>query len=107
MNSVSDKRYKLSNNTSSVGIKPDIQERISNLETCLNIKNNDHNNYNIYEKLKSIEDHVLKLENKLLNNGYYSLSHAFSNDGNAEIINHNLKTNYCSQVNLSSCNLPT
>lgn len=78
-----------------------MQERISNLETCLNIKNNGHNNFDIYEKLKSIEDHVLKLENKLLNNGgYHSLANVFSNDQYTEITNHNLKTNDSSQVNI-------
>lgn len=88
------------NNTSSVGIKPDVQERISNLETCLNIKSNGDNNFDVYEKLKSIEDHVLKLENQLLNNDKY---HSLANDQYTEITNHNLKTNNSSQVNLSLC----
>lgn len=78
-----------------------MQERISNLETCLNIKSNGDNNFDIYEKLKSIEDHVLKLENQLLNNGkYHSLANGLSNDQYTEITIHNLKTNDSSQVNL-------
>ncbi|XP_028044419.1 uncharacterized protein LOC113556178 isoform X2 [Rhopalosiphum maidis] len=85
--------YNLSNNTSSVGLKPDLHERISNIETVLNIKSDNKSNIDIYEKLKSIEDHVLKLENILLNiNENYSLSNIISIDQDTGIIKHNLKT---------------
>jgi len=85
--------YNLSNNTSSVGLKPDLHERISNIETVLNIKSDSKSNIDIYEKLKSIEDHVLKLENILLNiNENYSISNIFSIDQDTGIIKHNLKT---------------
>jgi predicted acetyltransferase len=82
--------YKLSSNENSIGQKPDVYERISNLEKCLNFKND--NDIDIYKKLKSIEDHVLKLENMLLNTGKFSLSSICSNDNQPmEIVNHNLK----------------
>ncbi|KAE9525051.1 hypothetical protein AGLY_014465 [Aphis glycines] len=83
--------YNLSNNRSSIGLKPDVQERISNLEKVLNIKSDDSkSNIDIYNKLKSIEDHVLKLESILLNiNENYSLSNIFSIDKDLGIIKHN------------------
>lgn len=85
--------YNLSNNTNSVGIKPDVYERISNIETVLNIKSDGGSNIDIYDKLKSLEDHVLKLENILLNiNEDYSLSNTFSLDKDTGIIRHNLNT---------------
>jgi len=85
--------YNLSNNSYSVGLKPDVQERISNIETVLNIKSDGPSNIDIYDKLKSLEDHVLKLENILLNiNENYSLSNTFSIDKDTGTIQHNLKT---------------
>lgn len=85
--------YNFTNNLNSIGLKPDLHERISNIETVLNIKSDDLSNINIYDKLKSIEDHVLKLENILLNiNKNYSLSNIFSIDQGTEIIKQNLKT---------------
>lgn len=44
--------YNLSSNQSSVGFKPDVHERISNIETCLNIKSDGRSNIDIYDKLK-------------------------------------------------------
>lgn len=93
----SENSYKLSIGTSFNGPNSDIHERITNLETCLNIKSEDQS-IDIYEKLKSIEDRVLKLENMLLNkNENYSLS----NYQETELINcNNLNTNHTSiQVN--------
>jgi len=80
----------LSNNRSSIGLKPDVHERISNLEKVLNIKSDgSKSNIDIYHKLKSIEDHVLKLESILLNiNENYSLSNIFSIDQDIGIIKH-------------------
>jgi len=95
--------YNLSNNRSSIGLKPDVHERISNLEKVLNIKSDDNkSNIDIYNKLKSIEDHVLKLESILLNiNENYSLSNIFSIDQNIGIVKHNIKTDdLMKQVNL-------
>lgn len=94
--------YNLSNNNiNSVGLKPDVHERISNIETVLNIKSDDRSNIDIYEKLKSLEDHVLKLENILLNiNENYSLSNTFYIDQDTGIIKHNLNpNNFITQVN--------
>ncbi|XP_025207442.1 MAP3K12-binding inhibitory protein 1-like isoform X2 [Melanaphis sacchari] len=85
--------YNLSNNKSSVGLKPDVHERISNIETVLNIKSDCKSTIDIYDRLKSLEDHVLKLENILLNiNENYSLSNVFSIDQDTGVIKHNLKT---------------
>lgn len=84
----------LSNNENSY-CKSDVLERISNLEKCLNIVNNNHDYVDIYKKLKSIEDHVLKLENMLLidSNGKYSLSNICLNDDQpTEIIKRNSLT---------------
>lgn len=83
--------YNLSNNRNSIRLKPDVHERISNLEKVLNIKSDDNkSNIDIYNKLKSIEDHVLKLESILLNiNENYSLSNIFSIDQDIGIIKHN------------------
>jgi len=94
--------YNLSNNTNSFGLKPDVHERISNIETVLNIKSDGRSSIDIYDKLKSLEDHVLKLENILLNiNENYSLSNTFSIDEDTGIIQHNLKTDdLIRQVNL-------
>jgi len=94
--------YNLSNNNiNPVGLKPDMHERISNIETVLNIKSDGRSNIDIYEKLKSLEDHVLKLENILLNiNENYSLSNTFSIDQDTGIIKHNLNPNdFITQVN--------
>jgi len=77
-------------NHNSVGLKLDVYERISNLETCLNIQNN-NDDMTIYEKLKSIEDHVLQLQNMVINNGGNS-SNIYSNDQHG-IVNLNLKSN--------------
>ncbi|XP_060856152.1 MAP3K12-binding inhibitory protein 1-like isoform X1 [Metopolophium dirhodum] len=85
--------YNLSSNSNSIGLNPDVQERISNIETVLNIKSDGRSNIDIYDKLKSLEDHVLKLENILLNiNENYSLSNTFSIDKDTGTIRHNLKT---------------
>lgn len=95
--------YNLSINTSSLdGLKPDVLERISNLESCLNLKTDDHNNIDIYKKLKSIEDHVLKLESIILNNGgKVSLSNILSNNEYTGIRSDSLKTdNINRQVNI-------
>ncbi|VVC42698.1 Hypothetical protein CINCED_3A020614 [Cinara cedri] len=66
----SENSYSLSNHTSFTGPRTDLCERISNLESCLNIKSENSNNYkttaDIYAKLKSIEDKVLTLQNMLL-----------------------------------------
>lgn len=79
----------LSNNTTLFESKPDVHERISNLEQCLNISNNSHNKIDIYEKLKFIENHVLKLENMLSNiNEHYSLSDLLSNNLPTDLINY-------------------
>lgn len=88
---VSSNSNNLSNNRSSIGLKPDVHERISNLEKVLNIKSDDSkSNIDIYNKLKSIEDHVLKLESILLNiNENYSLSNIFSINQDIGIIKHN------------------
>lgn len=81
----------------SAGQKSDIQERISNLEKCLNINSN-KSNIEIYEKLKSIEDHVLQIESMLLkNSNNISLSNIFQNIQQMEVINHNC--NDSSKVN--------
>lgn len=95
--------YNLSASMNYVGSNSDVHERISNLETCLNIKSNGHT---IYDKLKSIEDHVLKLENILLNiNENYSLSNTFSTDQDTGIIRHNLKADdLITQVNFIMTN---
>lgn len=70
-----------------------MHERISNLEQCLNIPNNNHNKIDIYERLKSIENHVLKLESILSNfNEHYSLSNLFSNDLPTGLINYHDST---------------
>jgi len=92
----------LSNTINYVGLKPDVHERISNIEAVLNIKSDGQSNIDIYDKLKSLEDHVLKLENILLSiNENYSLSNTFSIDKDTGIIRHNLKTNdLITQVNL-------
>jgi len=97
--------YNLSNNINSVGLKPDVHERISNIETVLNIKSDGRSNIDIYDKLKSLEDHVLKLENILLNiNENYSLSNTFSIDKDTGTIQHNLKTDdLIRQVNILLC----
>lgn len=94
--------YSLSNNRSSIGLKPDVHERISNLEKVLNIKSdNSKSNIDIYNKLKSIEDHVLKLESILLNiNGNFSLSNIFSIDQDIGIIKNNKADDVMEQVNL-------
>lgn len=90
--------YKLSSDAEYVGPKFGVYERVTNLEKCLNVKSDDTKNFNIYEKLKFIEDHVLKLENILLNSsGNYSLSNIISYDEHLEILN-KLKSNI--QVNL-------
>lgn len=87
----------------SVVEKSDVCERISNLEKCLNIKSY-KTNFDIYEKLKSIEDHVLQLENILSkNNKNSSLSSIFQNTQEMEVKNHNFNTNDISiQVNFLS-----
>lgn len=83
----------LSNNTTLFESKSDVRERISNLEQCLNISNNSHNKIDVYERLKSIENHVLKLENMLSNiNEHYSLSNLFSNNLPTDLINYNDST---------------
>jgi len=81
--------YKLSINSKYDGPRPDVLERISNLEQCLNLPNDDHNQMNVYEKLKSIEDHVLKLESMLLkSNRNLSLSDLSSSDLQTGLANH-------------------
>lgn len=68
MDSASENNSTLSNDTNSDGLKLDLYERISNIETCLNIEsNNDDDKMTVYEKLKSIEDRVLILQNHWLN----------------------------------------
>lgn len=91
-----------SSNSISVGQKSDVRERISNLEKCLNIKSN-QNNIDIYAKLKSIEDCVLQLQNKLSNNiDNYSSSNNFPSIQQKQIVIHNINTNDVSmQVNFS------
>lgn len=81
--------YKFNGNPNE--IKSDLHERISNIETCLNMEVDDQN-YNIYEKIKSIEDRLLQLENEMTSNNKKIL---FSN------IQHTETTNYnnCVQVN--------
>lgn len=80
-----EKNFGLSSISCSVGEKSDVHERISNLEKCLNIKSNEPN-IDIYEKLKSIEDHVLQLENILLKNSKNkSLSNIFHNIQEMEV----------------------
>lgn len=66
-----------------------MHERISNLEQCLNISNNSHNKFDVYERLKSIENHVLKLENIVSNiNENYSLANLFPNNLPTDLINY-------------------
>lgn len=88
----------LSNNINSV--KPDLNERISNLEKCLNIKNDKSDNMNIYEKLKSIENRVLNLQMKLFNNEENHSLNIYTDDQYMEVINQNLKLSNHTQVNL-------
>lgn len=86
----SENSYKLSINSKYDGPRPDVLERISNLEQCLKLPNVDHNQMNVYEKLKFIEDHVLKLESILLkSNGNCSLSDLCSSDLQTGLTNHN------------------
>lgn len=64
----SENSYKLSSSLSELGANSDVHERISNLERCLNMKS-ENKDFDIYEKLKEIEDNVLKLQSQLLNIG--------------------------------------
>lgn len=92
--------YKLSNNTNTIEPYQDVHERISNLEKCLNIPKNSYDKTDIYNKLKSIEDHVLRLENMLLNiNENYSLSNLCLTDPQTSLLNIGLKNKNLSLVN--------
>lgn len=62
--------YNLVNKTNFNGPRSDICERISNIESSLNIKNENTDNYktnaDIYKKLKLLEDRVITFQNMLL-----------------------------------------
>lgn len=94
----SENSYKLKISNNFYGDKSDIYERLSNVETCLNMEVDDHN-INIYEKIKSIEDRLLQLENERSNDKKV-LS---SNIQHTEMINYN--DNHCIQVNLLLFNI--
>lgn len=65
MDPASQNSYKLSNERNSSGLKSDVRERISNLEKCLNIESDDEDNFDVYVKLKMLEDRLLKVEQKV------------------------------------------